>query len=77
MSWSPESHTRSIAKAVSYRIISSVLITVFAWLFTRRVGTALAIGLGDAVIKIGLFYVHERLWTRIPFGRARPPDYEI
>jgi uncharacterized membrane protein len=72
-----ESHARSIAKAVSYRVMSSLLIMAFAWLFTRQVGTALAIGAGDASLKICLFYLHERIWTRITFGRARPPDYQI
>jgi uncharacterized membrane protein len=72
-----DSHARSIAKAVSYRVISSLLITVFAWVFTRQIRTAVAIGVGDAILKITLFYVHERLWTRIPFGRAPPPDYQI
>jgi uncharacterized membrane protein len=72
-----ESHARSIAKAISYRVVSSLLITVVAWLFIRRVGTAAAIGAGDAALKIVLFYFHERLWTRIRFGRTRHPDYQI
>jgi len=66
-----------LAKAVSYRALSIVLMTLVAWLVTRELRLAAAIGLGDAFIKVGLFYVHERLWARIRFGQAPPPDYEI
>ena len=29
------------------------------------------------ILEIALYYVHERLWNHISFGRPRPPDYEI
>ena len=72
-----ESHRRSLVKAMSYRVASILLMTLVAWLITRELKLAAVIGVGDAVIKIGLFYVHERLWARVRFGRVPPPDYEI
>jgi hypothetical protein len=33
-----------------------------------QVGGALAIG--ETLTKIGLFYIHDRVWERLPFGRA-------
>ncbi len=72
-----ESPARSFVKAVSYRLVSIVVMTLVAWLVTRRLAVAAAIGLGDAALKIGLFYAHERLWTRVRYGRETPPDFEI
>ena len=31
----------------------------------------------DSVVKIVLYFLHERLWNHIPFGRPKPPEYEI
>ncbi len=72
-----ESHTRSLVKAVSYRVISTVVMMIIGWLITRQMKLALFIGFGDAAVKIGLFYAHERLWNRLRFGRVEAPDYEI
>ena len=39
----------------------------------------LSLGAGalDMIVKIGLYFLHERLWNHINFGRAKPPEYEI
>jgi uncharacterized membrane protein len=29
------------------------------------------------VVKLALYFVHERIWNHIGFGRAKPPEYEI
>jgi uncharacterized membrane protein len=34
-------------------------------------------GLIDSVVKIGLYFLHERIWNYIPLGRPKPPEYEI
>ena len=34
-------------------------------------------GLADMVLKIVAYFVHERIWNHIDFGRAKPPEYEI
>ena len=73
-----DTHYRSIIKAVSYRIAGSLSTVAISWALTRKVGIAVGIGVGDFVVKIILYYLHERFWDIIPFGKkpARP-DYEI
>jgi adenylylsulfate kinase len=39
------------------------------YLFTGRYALSLAVGGLEFVSKIGLFFVHERIWNRIRFGR--------
>jgi uncharacterized membrane protein len=61
---------RSLIKAVSWRIIGSVDTTVLALLFTRNLTISIAIGGTEILTKVVLFYLHERLWTRIAFGKT-------
>jgi adenylylsulfate kinase len=48
-----------------------------AWVVTRQADTAASIGLADTGLKILAYYVHERVWLRIRFGRVEPAEYEI
>jgi uncharacterized membrane protein len=72
-----DSNTRSIAKAISYRLLGSTGTALLVFLFSGDVTTSVGVGAIDMVLKIALYYVHERLWNHIPYGRPRPPDYEI
>ena len=72
-----ESHYRSIVKAVTWRAGGTVVTFAVAWILTGNVSLSAGIGLLDTVIKIGAYYVHERLWIRVKFGRLKRPEYEI
>ena len=48
-----------------------------AWIVTGEPLVAASIGLLDTVVKLGAFYVHERVWLKVRFGRLQPPDYQI
>lgn len=66
-----EIRARSVAKAVSHRILGTLTTTLIAFFFTGRWSIALTIGGVEVVSKILIFYFHERAWDRIPFGRRR------
>jgi len=69
---------RSAIKSVSYRIFGSAATAGISFLFTHNTTAALSIGAVEFVTKFGLFYVHERFWTKIPIGRQKIiHDYEI
>lgn len=63
-----ESHTRSFVKAVSWRIFGTFSTMMIAYLFTHQWNLTFYIGVFEFVSKIGLFYVHERLWGGIELG---------
>lgn len=64
-----ETHTRSIAKAISWRILGTLATTALVFIFTRRLVLSLAVGGLEFVSKIGLFWVHERVWDRFKLGK--------
>jgi len=72
-----DSHARSIAKALSWRFLATIITFSVAWLITGALAGAVAIGLTDTIVKLGIYYAHERAWDRVPFGRREPKDYEI
>jgi adenylylsulfate kinase len=74
-----ESHSRSIAKAVSYRILGSTTTALIFFVLTGKMSLSLGAGALDMVLKIGAYFVHERIWNHINFGRtsAKAPEYEI
>jgi uncharacterized membrane protein len=70
---------RSIVKAFSYRLTGTLATIVISLLISGRIKIALSIGVIELFTKIGLYYLHERAWNRIPFGRVqeKPPEYSI
>lgn len=73
-----DSRARSIAKAVSYRLAGSAVTALLVFfLGGHHVALSAGAGLLDMVLKIGLYFLHERLWNHIDFGRVKRPEYEI
>jgi adenylylsulfate kinase len=66
-----EGHLRSFAKALSWRVMGSLATALVVFVVTRRVVLSLAVGAVEFVSKIGLFWLHERLWDRLRFGREQ------
>ena len=72
-----DSSSRSLAKAVSYRILGSTGTALIVLIFSGSLKLSLGAGVLDMVLKISLYFVHERIWNHIPYGRPKPPEYEI
>ncbi len=68
---------RSIVKAVSWRAGGTVVTFMVVWVVAGELSLAAQIGILDTAIKIGAFYVHERFWNRLSFGKQKPPEYQI
>jgi uncharacterized membrane protein len=64
-----ESHLRSLLKGLTWRLTGTVVTILIAWLFTSDLKISLEIGAFELISKVGLFYLHERAWLKIPWGR--------
>ena len=72
-----ESKARSIAKAVSYRVLGSLSTALIFFTMTGDAKLSAGAGLADSVVKLGLYFLHERMWNHIGYGRPKAPEYEI
>jgi uncharacterized membrane protein len=74
-----EKNYRSLVKSLSYRVTGTIATFIISYLVTGEVKFALSIMSVDFISKIGIFYLHERVWDKIKFGRIQenPNDYQI
>ncbi len=63
-----ESVKRTGAKTALWRTIASLDTMLLAWFFTGNIGTAISIGGLEVLTKLVLYFVHERVWAKLPFG---------
>ena len=56
----------------------AIIITgTVTYFLTGRLDFAVTVGLADTLVKFFIYYAHERMWTRISYGKVRPLEYEI
>ncbi|WP_281543331.1 DUF2061 domain-containing protein [Maribacter aestuarii] len=60
---------RSVAKAISWRVIGTLDTLLISYLFTGKVALAASIASIDFVTKMFLYFFHERLWNKINWGK--------
>lgn len=67
-----ESHGRSILKAFSWKIIASIISFSVLYYQTRDLNQALKFS--GIIFSIGLiaYYLHERVWNKIHWGKHEP-----
>ena len=65
-----EGHHRSWVKAISWRLAGSLDTLILSYLVTRSFVFAGSIASAETITKIVLYYVHERTWAAIPWGKS-------
>lgn len=66
---------RHVAKAISYRAVSTGLGFLFMWWATGSIKIGAAFGVAELVYKPIQYYLHERIWYRwIKFGLVTEPE---
>ena len=66
-----EARSRSLVKAISWRVLGSMDTFLLSWLFTSSAKAAGAIASTEVITKMVLYYVHERAWGSIHWGVAK------
>jgi uncharacterized membrane protein len=77
VSYALDTRRRSMAKAVSWRIFAAFITGSVALAMTHQLAFAAKIGLIDTTVKLLVYFLHERAWNKINFGRVPAPDYEV
>ncbi|MAH33572.1 hypothetical protein CL615_04245 [archaeon] len=65
-----EHHKRSIIKAISWRILATLTTMALVFIFTGKMLLSLTIGFFEVISKIIFYYIHERLWNKIKWGKS-------
>ena len=58
-----DSRSKSLAKAISWRVLGTLDTIVISWVLTGTLTLALSIGSIELFTKFFLYYAHERLWN--------------
>jgi uncharacterized membrane protein len=61
--------TRSFVKALSYRIWGTLSSVVVAYVITKNASLSITIAFWETVVKVFIYYAHERGWNYIQWGR--------
>jgi uncharacterized membrane protein len=59
---------RHLAKTISWRVIGTIDTMVLGFFITGSFKMALTLGGLEVFTKMVLYFLHERIWYRIPFG---------
>ena len=64
----PNSQKRHIAKTITWRLVGTVDTMVIAWIISGDPMTGFQIGGIEAITKMLMYYVHERVWHNTTYG---------
>ncbi len=63
-----DKHWRSLIKGMSWRFFGTLDTIIISFFVTHLITKALVIGFTEVFTKVGLYYLHERIWIKISWG---------
>ena len=60
-----ETRKRSVAKTLSYRILSTIILGIISWAYTGELLATSAITITFTIVASVIFYLNERFWNRV------------
>ena len=72
-----ESNGRSIIKTISWRLIATLTTAILVYIFTNNFYWALSIGGIEIIVKMLMYFFHERAWNRVKAGKKKAKSYVI
>jgi len=72
-----ETNQRSIVKGISWRVVATATTIIIIYFFFGRLDLAIAAGLIESVLKVGLYWAHERAWFKVRWGKKRIEPFNL
>ncbi len=66
-----ESNRRSAIKTISWRVLATLTTAALVYIFTGKLKIALYVGGIEVVLKMALYFLHERVWNNIRYGKKQ------
>jgi uncharacterized membrane protein len=70
----PEAHSRSLVKAITWRVVGSLDTFIISWVVTGKLKYAGIILGVETFTKIAIYYGHEQFWAWLPWWRPVTPE---
>ncbi|TYA69884.1 DUF2061 domain-containing protein [Seonamhaeicola marinus] len=64
-----EKPIRSVAKALSWRVVGTLDTLLVSYFLTGKISLAASIASVDFITKLILYFFHERVWNAIKWGK--------
>lgn len=64
-----EKPIRSVAKALSWRVIGTLDTLIVSYVLTSEISIAASIASIDFLTKMVLYFFHERIWNAVKWGK--------
>jgi len=64
-----DSNARSIVKTVTWRVTGSSATFLIAYIMTGNFAIAGVIGVVQLISNSILYFIHERMWNKVPWGK--------
>lgn len=72
-----ETNIRTIAKGFSWRFFATATTIIIVYLFFGRLDLAIAAGIIETISKVALYYIHEKIWQRLKWGKKRIEPFNL
>ena len=72
-----ETNIRSIVKGISWRVVATTTTILIVYFFFGRLDLAIAAGLIETILKVGLYWAHERAWFKVRWGKKRIEPFNL
>jgi uncharacterized membrane protein len=59
---------RSFAKSVTWRLCATLTTVILVWVWFHDVKAAFAVGAVEIIVKMVVYYIHERAWNKVGWG---------
>jgi adenylylsulfate kinase len=70
-------YKRSGLKAVTWRVIATLTTISIVYVYTGEIDLMVGVGILDVLIKMILYFVHERIWNNVAVGRSVKEDLKF
>ncbi len=65
------SHKRHIAKTITWRLVGTIDTIILSWIISGDPFIGLKIGVAEIITKMGLYYLHERIWFKVNLSDSK------
>lgn len=72
-----DTNLRSIVKGVSWRILATTTTIIIVYVFFGSLNLAIAAGFLETVFKVLLYWLHERVWFKVRWGRKKIKPFNL